>query len=105
MFKPTGIVYKLPEAEILRILSEDHGFNYEVLDEDFKMPTATKENIKTIFEQVVEDEEVRSFYDYTVAELKEFCKANGLKANGGKAELLERCLEFTQVDEQASEEV
>ena len=94
-FKPTGIVFTLPEEEIKRIWAEDGGKNYELLDE-LDIPPMEVIPVTTTYEQVVEEETVRSFYDYTAAELKEFCKANGLKATGSKAELLERCLEFNQ---------
>jgi len=104
-FKPTGIIFTLPESEIRRIWAEDGGKNYELIDE-IDIPPMEAVPVSTTYEQVVEEHEVRSFYDYTAAELREFCKANDLKASGSKAELLERCLEYTQqlADEQANNE-
>jgi len=106
-FKPTGIIFTLPEAEIKRIWKDDHGHNYELVDGDLNLEKEETIKITTTYEQVVEDETVRSFYDYTTVELKEFCKENGLSTSGNKAVLLERCLEFTQqmADEQVIEEV
>ena len=102
-FKPTGIVFTLPEEEIKRIWAEDGGKNYELLDE-IDIPPMEVIPVSTTYEQVVEGEEVRSFYDYTTAELREFCKENGLKTGGNKAELLERCLEFKCGETGAAEE-
>lgn len=109
-FKPTGIVFMLPEAEIKRIWKDDHGHNYELIDNDLNLEKEEAIKITTTYEQVVEDETVRSFYDYTTAELREFCKENGLNSGGNKAALLERCLNFkcdeTDIkDEQVIEEV
>ena len=59
MFKPTGIVYTLPEAEIQRILKDDHGFNYEVLDKGIHIETPETVQITTTFQQVVEGNEVQ----------------------------------------------
>lgn len=104
-FKPTGIVFTLPEEEIRRIWAEDGGKNYELVDK-IDIPPMEVIPVSTTYEQVVETEEVRSFYDYTADELREFCEANGLKKSGNKADLLERCLEYTQqlADEQANNE-
>lgn len=102
-FKPTGIVFTLPESEIRRIWAEDGGKNYELIDE-IDIPPMEVIPVTTTFEQVVETEEVRSFYDYTTAELREFCKENGLKTGGNKAELLKRCLEFKCGETGAAEE-
>ena len=95
-FKPTGIVYSLPEEEIRRIYKEDHGFNYELVDGDLDLFEGEVTEITTTFEQVVEEDEVRGLADYTKAELVEFAKENGLDATGNKPELLERCIEFTK---------
>ena len=95
-FKPTNNVFALPEEEIRRILKEDRGFNYEILDKDFVVEPQEAFSITTTFEQVVEEETVRGFEDYTADELREFCKANDLKVSGNKSELLKRCLEFTK---------
>lgn len=106
-FKPTGIIYTLPEAEVKRIWKDDHGHNYELVDGDLDLEQEEVIKITTTYEKVVEEDAPRSFYEYTTAELKEFCKENGLSTGGNKAALLERCLEYTQqiVDEQAGEEV
>ena len=96
MFKPTGIVYTLPEAEIQRILKDDHGFNYEVLDKGVHIETPETVQITTTFQQVVEGDEVRGLDQYTYNELKQFAKENGLDTSGKTEVLRERCIAFTE---------
>lgn len=102
-FKPTGIVYSLPEEEIRRIFKEDHGFNYELVDGDLDLSEGGVTEITTTFEQVVEGDEPRSLHDYTKKELVAFAEENGLDTSGNKPELLERCLEFKCGDTGAPE--
>ena len=112
-FIPTGNVFSLPEAEIDELVKIDRG-NYEVLDKDYVFKK--KGNVlsePTVLEQVMDDtntnenndensgdqndqDVVRGLEDYTVDELKKFAEENNLKKSGSKAELLERCIEFTR---------
>ena len=102
-FKPTGIVFNLPKEEIARIIKDDHGYNYEVLDKEAAISAEPVNLVTTTYEQVVETEEVRGLDQYTYEELKAFAKENGLKASGSKATLLERCIEYTKQIAEAQE--
>lgn len=95
-FKPTGVVFTLPEEEIQRIWKDDHGHNYEILDEGVNLSKEPVAAITTTYEQVVETDAPRHLSEYTYAELKEFAKENGLKPSGSKTDLLKRCIEYTK---------
>lgn len=94
-FKPTGIIFTLPESEIRRIWAEDGGKNYELIDE-IDIPPMEVIPVSTTYEQVVETGVPRHLSEYTYEELKAFAKENGLKASGSKAVLLERCVKYTE---------
>lgn len=53
-YVPTGIVFKIPQAEAVEIFKEDRG-NYEILDKDF-VDDVKKEEVTTVSQQVVENE-------------------------------------------------
>lgn len=54
-FKPTGNIFDLPEEEARRIVVEDRGLNYEVLDGEIKIDDKTPEET-TVYNQIVENE-------------------------------------------------
>lgn len=85
-FKPTGNIFDLPEEEAKRIVIEDKGFNYEVLDGEIKIDDETPEET-TVYNQIVEnetendnaeekteeteeDDKPKALEDYTIPELK-----------------------------------
>ena len=56
-FKPTGNIFVLPKDVAIDIMHNDRG-NYEILDKDF-VEEQPKVEEKSIFEKVVQQEEVK----------------------------------------------
>ena len=88
-FKPTDNIFDLPYEEAERLYQEDNK-NFEFVDAEFKKKIKS-EKTSTTFNKVVVGE-VKAISEYTYAELKDYCKKNGLKQTGKQAELLERAL-------------
>lgn len=85
----TGFIFELPLEEAERLYREDNH-TFEFLDKKFK-PKTTETKVTTVFKKVVGEE--KPLEKYTYAELKAYCKANGLKQTGKTADLLARALE------------
>lgn len=83
-FKPTGNIFDLPEEEARRIVIEDKGFNYEVLDGEIKIDDEISEKT-SVYNLIVngnqpddskksgtedEKEQVKPFEQWTIPELK-----------------------------------
>lgn len=53
-YVPTGIIFKLPVEEALKIYKDARGIDYEILDKDY-VPEEPKEEETTVYKQIVED--------------------------------------------------
>lgn len=54
-YVPTGIIFKLPVEEALKIYKDARGIDYEILDKDY-VPEEPKEEETTVYKQIVEDD-------------------------------------------------
>ena len=110
LYKPTGNVFTLPDAEAIRIKSEDRGNDYKILDAGYQEPVTdhlTEQQVRDIVledeeakrkleeeeikEQIIEEEEKtpvidrKPIEDFTRVELIAYAKKMGLEKIGNKS--------------------
>lgn len=113
-YLPTGIIFHIPEPDLLEVLKKDRG-NFEVLDKDFNIPKQEVVLETTTYEQVVDEEpeeqnitsRQEELNKMKVAALVAYCNEKGIAyaSQDRKADLIAKIIAAETTTEAAEEQI